>query len=88
MKPKNHILIDGSVILSVGLLKAAKDKKPLSLVVEGSLVLVILMSLLESLDPMHLGKVASALSTLATITVLIAELPDVLSSFIQQKKGK
>ncbi len=81
-KPDIHIVTAGGIILVVGVLTAIGNSKPVSTVIEGSIILVLLLSILSDLDPAHLGKIAYALASLAVLTVLLVELPSLLKKVV------
>lgn len=81
-KPDVHIIVAGGIIMIVGVLTAIGGGKPVSSVVEGSIVLIVLLSILTDLDPTHLGKIAYALASLAVLTTLLVELPGLLKKIM------
>lgn len=77
-----HIVVAGGIIMIVGVLTAIGNSQPVSKVVEGSVVLIVLLSILTDLDPTHLGKIAYALASLAVLTTLLVELPGLLKKIV------
>lgn len=73
-----HVVVAGGIILVVGVLTAVENSQPVSKVLEGSVVLILLLALLVDLDPEHLGKIAYALASLAVLSTLLVELPPLL----------
>lgn len=74
------IIASSAVILSIGVIRAVINNQPLTRVVQGSLVVVTLLSLFDTLDPAHLGKLASSLAALSAVTVVMVELPEILKA--------
>jgi hypothetical protein len=78
--PDRLILISGGVILSLGFIKASLQGKPLTPTVEGGIVVVLLLSLLDSFGN-DWSKFASAMAVLAMVAVIYSDLPAVASVF-------
>ena len=78
--PDRLILISGGVILSLGFTKAALYGKPLTPVVEGGIVVVLLLSLLDSFGD-DWAKFSSAMAVLAMVAVLYQDLPPIAKVF-------
>lgn len=62
------------------------DRSP-SKVIEGSLLFMILLSLLDATGP-QMSKIASAFALLALLSVTIAELPQILSKINPEREGR
>lgn len=73
------IVVSGVAIMSFGLIRAFKMNKNPNRVIQGSLVLMLLLALMDAISD-DLGKVAGALAILALIAVSISELPDLLGN--------
>lgn len=79
MQPNKTILIGGAVIIGIGVIRAATNKKPETPVLAGGVAFLLLASILDALGPGP-SKVATALVALAATTVVITELPSVYSA--------
>lgn len=84
--PDRLILISGGVILSLGFIKGAITQKPLTPVVEGGLVAILLLSLLDSFGGSW-EKFASSLAVVAMLAVIYSDLPTVLDFFNNAQKS-
>lgn len=73
-----HIVVAGGIVLVVGVLTAVANSQPVSKVLEGSVILILLLAVLVDLDPQGLGKLAYALASLAVLSTLLVELPPLL----------
>lgn len=76
----SQIIIAGSVITGIGALHAIIAKKPLSTAIQGSIVFISLMAILQALSPSGWGKLASSLATLAAAVSVLIELPEILKA--------
>lgn len=74
------IVVSSLTILGLGVTHALINRKPLSRVIQGGLVVMTVLSLLDALDPNRLGAMASAMASLAALTVVMAEVPPILRS--------
>lgn len=79
MQPNKTILIGGMIIIGVGVIRAASSNKPETPVFAGAVVFLLLASLLDALGPGP-SKLATALVGLAATTVVVTELPGVISA--------
>lgn len=75
--PDRLILISGGIILSLGFLKAAATGEKLSTVIEGGLVAIILLSLVDSFGD-EWSKFASSMAVLTMVAVIYNDLPVVV----------
>lgn len=82
--PDRLILLSGGVIISFGFLKGVITKQPLTPILEGGIVVILLLSLLDSFGSDDMSKFASAMAVLAMIAVLYQDLPPIVSMFSQQ----
>lgn len=79
MQPNKTILIGGAIIIGVGVIRAASANKPETPVFAGGVAFLLLASILDALGPGP-AKVATALVSLAAITVVMAEGPGVFTA--------
>lgn len=79
MQPNKTILVGGMIILGVGVIRAASGNKPETPVFAGGVVFLLLASILDALGPGP-SKIATALVGLAATTVVVTELPGVISA--------
>lgn len=85
----SHIVAAVLIIGGVGVIKAysAKPAKPITPVIIGSYVLLLLLALLDFFGG-GLSQVASALAMLAVVTVILTEFPwQTAISLVQGKSG-
>lgn len=75
------ILISSSITLGIGVLNAIVHDRPISNVVQGGMVVMSLLALLDALSPTQFGALAAALASIAAIASVLNELPDVLKAF-------
>ena len=78
--PDRLILISGGVILTLGFVKASLQGKPLTPVVEGGIVAIMILSLLDSFGD-NWSKFASSMAVLAMVAVVYSDLPAVANVF-------
>lgn len=79
--PDRIIVLSGGVILALGFLKGAITKQPLTPIVEGGIVLILLLSFLDAFGNDGLSKFADAMAILAMIAVVYQDLGAVVSAF-------
>lgn len=79
MQANKNILIGGIIIIGVGVIRAATNKKPETPVLAGGVAFLLLASLLDALGP-GLSKIATGLVALAATTVVVTELPGVYTA--------
>jgi len=79
VRANKNILIGGVIIIGVGVIRAATNKKPETPVLAGGVAFLLLASLLDALGPGP-SKLATALVALAATTVVVTELPSVYSA--------
>lgn len=79
MQPNKTILIGGMIIIGVGVIHAASSSKPETPVFAGGVIFLLLASILDALGGGP-AKVATALVGLAATTVVITELPGVITA--------
>lgn len=79
MQANKSILVGGMIIIGVGVIRAATQKKPETPVLAGGVAFLLIASLLDALGPGP-SKVATALVALAATTVVITEIPSVYSA--------
>jgi amino acid transporter len=79
--PDRIILLSGGVILVLGFLKGILTKQPLTPIMEGGIVLVLFLSLLDAFGNDGLSKFSDAMAILAMIAVLYQDLPPVATVF-------
>lgn len=77
--PNKTVLIGGMIILSVGFVYATVHNRPKTKVLVGGLGFMLLASILESFGDGP-AKLASAITGVATITVLLVEGPDLFKA--------
>lgn len=89
VRTNNIILVSGMIIISLGAINAALQKKPETPVLAGGIGVLLIASLMEAIGPGP-GKVASALLALAAVTVVTVEAPPILTALqkIQKTQGK
>jgi hypothetical protein len=68
----NVILIEGSIILALGVIHVIQQKKPVTPVFVGSIGLLLIVSLLDTFGG-TVAAIGKALLSLATFSVVIAE---------------
>jgi hypothetical protein len=85
MNSTKIILIGGILILSIGAINAAIDKKPETPVIAGSIGVILLASLLDALGPTP-GKIAAAFVGLAATTVVFVEAPSLFTALQNAQK--
>lgn len=76
--PDRLILISAGVILTLGFTKAAIKQQPLTPVIEGGIVVVLLLSLLDSFGD-EWSSFASAMAVLAAVSVVYADFPAIVN---------
>lgn len=86
MKTSKFILIGGLLIIGIGTVNAAINKKPETPVLAGGIGVILLASILEAIGPGP-GKVGNALVGLAATSVLIVEGPSLFQA-INNAQGK
>lgn len=74
---EKQILLAGGVLVVLGTTNAWLNNQKLTPVLEGSIVFVLLASLLAAVSE-NLGKVMGALSMLVVVSALYVELPPIL----------
>jgi len=79
VQANKSILVGGMIIIGVGVIRAATQKKPETPVLAGGVAFLLIASLLDALGPGP-SKVATALVALAATTVVITEIPSVYSA--------
>lgn len=88
MGANKTILIGGFLIIGIGVVNAAANKKPETPILAGGLTFILLASVLDALGPGP-SKVATALVGLATTTVVISEGGGLVKAIQSiQKKAK
>lgn len=80
MQVNRHIIIAVVVIASVGALNAWLLRKPVTRVVVGAIVLLFFLSLADAVGG-PFSSLASALSMLVMLSVMLVELPSILQAF-------
>lgn len=74
-----RIVYGGLVIVLFGVFEATQERKPLTPVIEGSIMVMLIASLAAAFAPATVGKVAAGLVLLAASGVAISELPSIAS---------
>lgn len=82
--PDRLILLSGGVILSLGFLKGVITQKPLTPILEGGIVVVLFLSLLDSFGNEDVSNFAGAMAVLAMVAVIYQDLPPVAKLFTSQ----
>ena len=80
-QPDKVVLIDGVIIIFIGFLNAVVNNRPKTKVFAGGVGFILLMALLDAFGG-DTAKLASALMTLATITVVMVETPALVQAVV------
>jgi len=80
------IIIEGTIIIFIGFLYAVVNNRPKTKVFAGGVGFVLLMALLDAFGG-DVAKLAEALMTLATISVLIVEIPSLGQALISAQQA-
>lgn len=87
MQSSKTILIGGIVIISIGVVNAAVNKRPETPVFVGGIGFILLASLLDTIGGQW-SKVASGLVGLAVVTSLLVEGPALFTAINNAKGGQ
>lgn len=86
MQANKTILVGGLVIISIGAINAAVNKKPETPVFAGGIGVLLLASLLDAISP-QTSKIATGLVSLAALTVVLVEGPSLFTALANAQKA-